>query len=86
MHNQRTENEATTAQNAPVSLQSALSQRTQLELSRVYYRAGESTLLRDLNASLSATGVTAVMGFNGAGKSVLLKVMHGILTDRKSVV
>lgn len=53
--------------------------RTQLDLIDVSYSVRDTTLLRNISLSLSSTGVTAIMGFNGAGKSVLLKIMHGIL-------
>lgn len=53
--------------------------RTQLELVDVSYRIGDATLLNDVNVSVTESGVTAIMGFNGAGKSVLLKIMHSIL-------
>lgn len=60
--------------------------RTQLELRTISYCIGELTLLHNVNLSLPAAGVTAVMGFNGAGKSVLLKIMHGILTPNSGSV
>ena len=60
--------------------------RTQLELRTISYRVGELTLLHNVNLSLPEAGVTAVMGFNGAGKSVLLKIMHGILTPNSGSV
>jgi len=56
-----------------------MSHRTQLELTNVSYRIGNVILLSDIGLSLTETGITAIMGFNGAGKSVLLKIMHGIL-------
>lgn len=53
--------------------------RTQLSINSVSFNTGTTELLRNVNLSLSASGITAIMGFNGAGKSVLLKIMHGIL-------
>lgn len=59
---------------------------TQLELINISYRVGDTTLISDVNLSLTASGVTAIMGFNGAGKSVLLKIMHGILKPESGSV
>jgi tungstate transport system ATP-binding protein len=39
--------------------------------------AGQA-LLSDINLTVSDPGVTAILGHNGAGKSLLLKVLHGL--------
>ncbi|MFW2543906.1 ATP-binding cassette domain-containing protein [Primorskyibacter sp. 2E107] len=39
---------------------------------------GSAQVLRDVNLDLSARGCTMVMGANGAGKTHLLKVLHGL--------
>lgn len=61
-------------------------QRTQLELVDVSYRINDATLLSDVNASISASGITAIMGFNGAGKSMLLKIMHSLVEPSSGTV
>lgn len=40
----------------------------------------DQNLLGPLNLSLPAKGVTAIMGANGAGKSLFLRLAHGILS------
>lgn len=59
---------------------------TQLTLTHVSYRINDTTLLQDINTSITASGITGIMGFNGAGKSVLLRLMHGILTPTSGSV
>ena len=39
---------------------------------------GQSVVLDGLSFDLAATGCTVVMGANGAGKSLLLKLLHGV--------
>ena len=46
----------------------------------VNYRARGHSILQDINLQLPYAGCTAVMGFNGAGKSVLLRLMHGMIS------
>ena len=50
-----------------------------LTLSRLSLQLGGKPILRSLDLKVPAKGVTMVMGFNGAGKSVLLRVMHGLI-------
>ncbi len=45
----------------------------------VSYRPGDKFLLNNINLCLAADGITAIMGFNGAGKSLLLRLMHGMI-------
>lgn len=52
---------------------------TLLTLSNVVVEHHGKTLLNGVTVSVSSSGMTAIMGFNGAGKSVLLKTMHGIV-------
>lgn len=40
---------------------------------------GNHCLLDDINLRLCADGITVIMGHNGAGKSVLLRVLHGLI-------
>ena len=45
----------------------------------VSFQAGGVDILRRINLHLNRGGCTAIMGFNGAGKSVLLRLLHGLL-------
>ncbi len=38
-----------------------------------------NTLLNDVSASFCSDGISVLMGYNGAGKSLLLKVLHGMI-------
>ncbi len=42
-------------------------------------RFGQSVVLNDINLDLGPAGCTVLMGANGAGKSLLLRVLHGLV-------
>jgi len=46
----------------------------------------EKILLNNITLSLSTNGITAVMGHNGAGKSLLLRVLHGLIQPTRGQV
>ena len=48
-------------------------------LQNVTYATASSTLLNNLDFTLTQNGVTAIMGPNGAGKSTLLRLLAGLL-------
>lgn len=50
-----------------------------LELRALSYTAGDQDLIGIPALRLGDTGTTVIMGSNGAGKSVLLRLMHGLL-------
>lgn len=50
-----------------------------LRLEQVSYAAGGRTLIAPLSLTLEAGMSTIVLGANGAGKSVLMRLMHGLL-------
>lgn len=52
---------------------------TGLTVSGVSLQLGGKPILENINFTLPMTGVTMVMGFNGAGKSLLLRVLHGLI-------
>ncbi|MCB1753565.1 MAG: ATP-binding cassette domain-containing protein [Gammaproteobacteria bacterium] len=52
-----------------------------LEIEALCYQVGERRLIDRLDLRVDAGPVTVVMGANGAGKSLLLRLMHGILTS-----
>ncbi len=50
-----------------------------LVLDGVRYTAGGHDILRDVDATFRAGTRTVVLGANGAGKSVLLRICHGLI-------
>jgi tungstate transport system ATP-binding protein len=50
-----------------------------LRLEQVSYAAGGRTLIERVSLTLEAGASTIVLGANGAGKSVLMRLMHGLL-------
>ncbi len=50
-----------------------------LELRGVRYAAGGRTILEDISLRIEAGPATILLGANGAGKSVLMRLMHGLL-------
>lgn len=64
----------------------ALPRRSKLELIDVGYQVNGKPILQNVHLDLPSHGVTAIMGFNGAGKSILLKIMHGIIAPTAGAV
>lgn len=52
---------------------------SELVLSKVCFATDEKTIIDNASISIIQNGITVLLGYNGAGKSVLLKLMHGIL-------
>ena len=50
-----------------------------LEAGDLTLRISGQTLLDGVSFKLSGNAITAVMGFNGAGKSLLLRLLHGLI-------
>jgi tungstate transport system ATP-binding protein len=50
-----------------------------LRLERVSYAAGGRVLLKDVTLEIDGTGPTLVLGANGAGKTLLLRICHGLI-------
>ena len=50
-----------------------------LKAQKLSYTIGEQVLLSNIEATISAPGICMIMGHNGAGKSLLLKCLHGLL-------
>ena len=53
--------------------------RTLVQLKAVTLTIDNTPVLKNIDLTLPLSGVTAIMGFNGAGKSMLLKCIHGIV-------
>ena len=43
------------------------------------YRVGAEALIDGINLTVDSAGVTMVLGANGAGKSLLLRLLHGLI-------
>lgn len=50
-----------------------------LEVRELCYELDGTRILESVNLRLEPAGCTAIMGYNGAGKSVLLRLLHGLL-------
>jgi tungstate transport system ATP-binding protein len=50
-----------------------------LKVRDLVLRFGEATVLNGVRLDLGATGCTMVMGANGAGKSLFLRLLHGLI-------
>lgn len=50
-----------------------------LVVQNLSYRVGQKRLLDNINATINSTGVTVVLGANGAGKSLFVRLLHGLL-------
>ncbi len=51
-----------------------------LLLKNVSYCVDEISLIKNVNLKIASTGSTVILGHNGSGKSLLLKLMHGVIT------
>ena len=57
-----------------------------LRLSEVSFAAGGRTIVDRVSCELSGGPSTIVLGANGAGKSVLMRHMHGLLAPTSGSV
>ena len=55
------------------------SHRSKIAVRQLSLSLGGVPLLRDINLDIRGNGITMVLGANGAGKSLLLKCLHGLL-------
>ena len=51
----------------------------QLTVGGLFHDIAGKRVLDDIDFTLGSQGVTAIMGANGAGKSVLIRILHGLL-------
>ena len=61
------------------ALRGARERMLPLTVELLSYGVGRLTILDGVSVVLNAEGCTVIMGFNGAGKSVLLRLLHGLL-------
>ena len=57
-----------------------------LEIDALRYEVGERRLIDHLDLTIESTGVSVIMGANGAGKSLLLRLIHGLLEPSAGVI
>ncbi len=57
-----------------------------IELRGLNFSAGAGALIDIPELRLGQTGTTVIMGANGAGKSLLLRLMHGLLPPKSGTV
>ena len=57
-----------------------------LRLNRVGLTLAESEVLRDIDFTLNAGGITILLGANGSGKSLLMQICHGYRKPDKGSV
>ncbi|WP_083923186.1 ATP-binding cassette domain-containing protein [Ahrensia kielensis] len=50
------------------------------------FSANSNVLIKDISLNFSAHGMSAIMGFNGAGKSLLLRLLHGVIQPDSGTV
>jgi tungstate transport system ATP-binding protein len=57
-----------------------------LRLSEVSFHAGGRTILERVSAEIDGDARTVILGANGAGKSVLMRICHGLLVPTSGAV
>ena len=57
-----------------------------LEVSSLSYQVGQETLLDNIDLRVENPGISVIMGANGAGKSLLLRIVHGLLEAESGAV
>ncbi len=46
---------------------------------KLSFAVGDTTIIKDLDLVVRSSGCTVIMGYNGAGKSVLLRLLNGLI-------
>jgi len=57
-----------------------------LSMNNVSYSTHGTTLIRNFSLEINKPGVSVILGHNGAGKSLLLKLLHGVIHPSSGVV
>lgn len=57
-----------------------------VQVKQLVYTVNGTALIKSLNLTLTAGPRTAIMGANGAGKSLLLRLLHGLLTPTSGTI
>ena len=61
-------------------------QRHALHAGGLVYRAGERRLIDGIDLDFLPSGISTIVGYNGAGKSLLLRLLHGLLEPTEGAV
>lgn len=51
-----------------------------LLIKNLSYSANQQSLIKNINLEVSSAGITIILGHNGAGKSLLMKLLHGVIS------
>jgi tungstate transport system ATP-binding protein len=57
-----------------------------LVVQNLSYKVNEKLLLDNINATVNSTGVSVVLGANGAGKSLFVRLLHGLLPSEQQTI
>ncbi|WP_019905168.1 ATP-binding cassette domain-containing protein [Methylobacterium sp. 77] len=52
----------------------------------LFYQVGDIPILRGVDMTVTSSGITAIIGANGAGKSVLLRLIDGLLEPTSGTI
>lgn len=71
-----------------IKLKSSLQPSSLLPLvvQNLSYKVDEKQLLDNINATVKSTGVSVVLGANGAGKSLFVRLLHGLLQSEQQAI
>ena len=57
-----------------------------ISASNVTFERSGQALLKDINLSIASGMITVLLGHNGAGKTLLMQVMHGLLMPSSGTI
>ena len=57
-----------------------------LTIKNLVYKHNRSALIKNIDLELNTSGNTIVLGHNGAGKSLFLKLLHGVISPTKGKI
>ncbi len=57
-----------------------------IKIKNLNFEKGHRKLLTDISCEIKEKGITIILGPNGAGKTLLLKYLHGLISDSTSEI
>ncbi len=57
-----------------------------IKIKNLTFEKGHRKLLTDISCEIKEKGITIILGPNGAGKTLLLKYLHGLISDSTSEI